>query len=184
VTVDITATYQNGLTKYSPGSWSTIRNATVANYLDVDYCLPQTYYGGNYLARTVACLFNTNAIPSEAIILSVIFRYWQTFKQNVNASSLNIWKKNDWSRPSNPPVKADYRVIYHETKLGEKTLASSVAGWNDITLTQLTSVRKANITNLYFCNSRFPDNLAPTGDNECGDTGTLHKPRLIITYAP
>lgn len=145
---------------------------------------------GSYDNNVFACSryffnFNTVNIPTNATIISAVLRVWlgeTTYGDTDNASLIIV--------PSSPvnPLALDTNDFDNVTFADKGSLdITSITQnqYNDITITDLTLIQKAQVSTFALVVSTDFNNTTPTGRNDASidtddDTGY---PQLLITYS-
>jgi hypothetical protein len=190
-TLTVYSTSSDGHISNSGTTYSTVRTASSGTISDTAsfFTIGQNKasgFPGTYSIYRGFVYFNTSALPSNAYL---------------DNATLSVCKKDDYSTtdfditiqngqptyPHDPLQTSDYSLNNYAGNGGTLNTSGFTAGYNDITLTNLSWINTTGITKVCLRSSRDINGKTPTGNeyvNVYTDEflGTGYQPKLVIMY--
>jgi hypothetical protein len=188
-TVSITSTQAYGMQRNTDTTWNAAWVAASAVDVGGIYLAAySSYYNTDplYLIARMGIVFDTSAIPADAILDSGYIQFYAVTKYE--NSSIQI-QKGTVAHPADAILVGDYDKSYASGNCGAKNVVDFTTDqYNDITLTDLTCITKAGTTRIYIREATYDiagtEPLVETNIYGINGNGSEadNPPKLSITY--
>lgn len=188
-TVSITSTQAYGMQRNIDNTWNAAWVAASSVDVGGTYLAAySSYYNTDplYLIARMGIIFDTSAIPADAILASGYVQFYAVTKYS--NTSIQI-QKGTSEHPADTILVGDYSKAYASGNCGAKDVtAFTTDQYNDITLTDLTCITKAGTTRIYIREATYDiagtEPLTATNIYGINGNGSEagNPPKLSVTY--
>jgi len=162
-------------------------DGTAVNNSGTSFTTQYSDQGTDCNIQRAAVLFDTSALPDTDVVSAAVLSISGLFKGNTNSYSMRLVASTPASTTA--LVTGDFDQFGTTSLANEITLSSfSTSGFNDFTLTDLTTVNRTGVSKYGFRLTGDISGASPTGANyaqaSAVDTsGTTVDPVLVVTHA-